>query len=303
VKGSFIGYFTNAPEVSSGKRLLLIFLGVLLFISLIAFGPILALQQTVFNPDCIASYADDIDIPALAQDWLKQNVAPNNPVLAKSVALVITNFEPQIKAQLRSCVRNSYAFMLDRLEKGKLLETVIAQRPAVDNLASNIQSIVDMPGLGPVFAALGVTTDSIQKYIDVKQINGYFDMLEQLAALRSVVVAADIIFIPLIILSLALIIAIKLIARKPRFIAGELGLIFAISGVLQLVSSLPLNGLVRSATAQFNLTSLLQEWLLRMAADYGNIVVIYGWVLLLFGVALIVTYFILKSRMTGIKTA
>jgi hypothetical protein len=303
VKGSLMGYFTDAPEVSSGKRLLLILLGVLLFLSLIVFGPILALQQTVFNPGCIASYADDIDVPALANDWLKENVAPKNPVLAKSMGLLIINYEPQIKAQLRSCVRDTYAFMLDRLEKGKLLETVAAQRPTVDNMASNIQAVLDLPGLAPAFKALGVTPDSILKYVDVKQINGYFDMLEQLAALRNIVVTLDIVFIPLIIFSLALIIAIKLIARRPKFISGELGLVFAISGALQFLITLPLSSIGRSAISQFNLPSLVQTWLLRMVGDYTNIVMIYGGVLLLCGIALIVLYYVLKSRAAGLKAA
>jgi hypothetical protein len=303
VKGSFVGYFTNAPQVSPGKRLLLIFLGVLLFISLVTFGPILALQQTAFNPDCIASYADDIDVPALTNGWLKENVAPKDPVLARSMGMMVINFEPQIKAQLRSCVRNTYAFIMDRLEKGKLLETVAAQRPVVDNMASNIQAVLDLPGLSPVFAALGVTPDSIQKYVDIKHINGYFDMLEQLAALQNIVVTADTIFVPLIILSLALIIAIKLIARRPRFIAGELGLILAVAGALQFITTLPVSSFEKAAISRFNLPPLVQEWLLRMVGDYTSIVMIYGGVLLLCGIALIVLYCVFKSRTACTKAA
>ena len=296
MKGSFIGYFTNAPEISPGKRLLLIFLGILLFISLVVFGPILALQQTVFNPDCIASYVNDIDVPALTHDWLQQNMAPKNPVLAKTAELMIINFEPQIKEQIWSCVHNTYAFLLDRLEKGKLLETVAEQRPLVDNLASHIQAVIDVPGLGPVFGALGVTADSIQKYIDVDQINGYFDMLEQVAALKNMVVIADTIYIPLIIFALALIIAIKLIARKPTFISGELGLIFAICGALQFLIFLPLNSLGRSAIFQFTLPAIIQNWMLRLEADFTNILMIYGGVLLFCGIALMVLYYVWKSR-------
>jgi len=304
MKGSFISYFKNAPEVSSGKRLLLIFLGVLLFISLVAFGPIMALQYTVFNPDCVASYVNDIDVSALAHDWLKANMAPKNPVLAKGVELLIINFEPQIKEQMRSCVRNTDAFILDRLKKGKLLETVIAQRPLVDDLAANIQAVMNLPVLSPAFEALGMNADSLQKYIDVKQINGYFDMLEQLAALKDIVATADTIYVPLIIFTLALIIAVKLIARKPRFIAGELGLIFAICGALQLFITLPVNSIGRSAISQFNLPALIQNWLLRMVGDYSNIVMIYGGVLLVCGIVLIVVYYVLKPRrLESIKTA
>jgi hypothetical protein len=296
MKGRLLSYFTTAPEVSSGKRLLLIFLGILLFVSLVSFGPILALQQTVFNPDCIASYMDDIDVPALTHDWLNTNIAPKNPMLAKTVELVIINYEPQIKEQMRSCVRNTYALMLDRLKKGKLLDTVIAERPLVNNLASNIRAFMDLPVLSPIFEALGLNADSLQKYIDVNQINGFFDMLEQLAALKTIVTTADIIYIPLIIFSLALIITIKLIARKPRFIAGELGLVLAICGALQFLMILPVSSVGKQAILQFNLPSLIQGWLLRIVGDFSNIVMIYGGVLLLCGIALIVLYYVLKRH-------
>ena len=296
MKGRFISYFTEAPDVSAGKKVLLVVLGILLFLSLIAFGPILALHQTVFNPDCMASYVDDIDVPALTNDWLNRDLAPKNPVLAKSLELVIINFEPQIKELMRSSIHNTYAFILDRLQKGKLLDTVAAERPLVDNLGSKIQAVLNLPGLSPLLQALGINADSIQKSIDVKQINGFFDMLEQLATLQDSVVFIMISFIPLIVLILALIIAIKLIARRPRFIAGELGLIFSICGALQFIFILPAGGLARSAVSQFNLPALIHDWLLRMAGDFTNIVMIYGGILLLLGIALIVVYYVLKRK-------
>lgn len=149
MKGGFISYFTQAPKISAAKRALLIILGILLFLSLVSFGPILALHQTVFNPDCIASYVDDIDVPALAHNWLKANVAPNNPVLAKTAELIVVNFEPQIKEQLRSFVHNTHAYILDRLQKGTLLQAVTEQRTVIVDLATNIQSVMNIPILGP----------------------------------------------------------------------------------------------------------------------------------------------------------
>jgi len=303
MKGGFISYFTQAPKISAGKRALLIILGILLFLSLVSFGPILALHQTVFNPDCIASYVDDIDVPALAHNWLKANVAPNNPVLAKTAELIAVNFEPQIKEQLRSFVHNTHAYILDRLQKGTLLQAVAEQRTVIVDLATNIQSVMNIPILGPVFDSLGFGADSIQKYINVDQINSFFNMLEQLDAAKSAVSAVMISFIPLIILILALIIAIKLIARRPEFISGELGLIFIIAGALQFVFILPAGSLGRSAISQFNLPALIHDWLLRMVGDFSNIMMIYGGALLFCGIVLIVLYYVFRPRAVGTKTA
>ncbi|MDD5647537.1 MAG: hypothetical protein PHY03_01240 [Dehalococcoidia bacterium] len=294
MKTGFIGYFNNAPEVSSGKKLLLIILGILLFISLVLFGPVMALQQTVFNPDCVASYVNDLDVPALTNSWLKENVSPTNPVLAKSAELAIINFEPQIKELMRSSVRNIYAYILDSLKKGKLLDTIAAQKPVVENLAAHIQAIMDLPALSPVFQMLGVNSESITKNMDAGQINGLFDMLAQLAALKSFVVILMSSMIPLLLLMIVLVIAIVLIARRPGFMSGELGLISATSGALQFIIILPAGGLGKSLVSQFNLPPLIRDWLLRLVQDFNSIVMIYGGALLLAGIALIVIYYALK---------
>jgi hypothetical protein len=294
MKTGFIGYFSNAPQVSTGKRILLIVLGILLFVSLVLFGPVMALQQTVFNPDCVASYVNDIDVPALTDSWLKENVAPKNPVLAKSVELAVINFEPQIKDLMRTCVRNIYAYLLDSLKKGNLLDTVAAQKPMVDNLAAHVQALMDLPALSPVFQMLGVNAESITKNIDTGQINGLFDMLEQMAALKSFVVILMSSLVPLLLLMIALVIAIVLIARKPGFMSCELGLISAISGALQFIIILPAGSLGKSLLSQFNLPPLIRDWLLRLVQDFNSIVMIYGGALLLVGIALIVTCYALK---------
>jgi|GEM_PF-954118 len=294
MKTGFIGYFSNMSDVSSGRKMLLIVLGILLFVTLVLLGPIISLQQTVFNPDCVASYVNDIDVPALTNSWLKENIAPNNPMLAKSAELAIINFEPQIKDLMRTCVRNMYAFILDSLKKGKLLDTVAAQKPVFNNLAAHIQALMDLPALSPVFQMLGVNAESITKNIDTGQINGLFDMLEQLAALKSFVVILMSSLVPLLLLMIALVISIVLIARKPGFMSGELGLISAISGALQFIIILPAGSLGKSLISQFNLPPLIRDWLLRLVHDFNSIVMIYGGALLLVGIALIVTCYALR---------
>ena len=293
--GGFTNYFTGAPKVMSGKKVLVVILGILLALSLLVLGPVMALQLTVFNPNRIASYVDDLDVPAIAQGWLNTYVAPKNPLVAKSAELVIVNFEPQIKEGLKTGVRDTYSFLLNRLENGKLLETVASQKPLVDNLAANVQAVLGIPVLNTLLEVVGVNADSIAKSIDIKQINGYFNMLSELAALQGLIVFIHASFVPAIILVLALLIAIILIARKPRFLSGELGFILAICGFLQFVFVVPLDGSMKSAIAQFNLPALLHGWLLRLVGDYDGAVMIYGGVLLLAGIILISVYYSLKD--------
>lgn len=150
--------------------------------------------------------------------------------------------------------------------------------------------------LSPVFYALGITADSAQNYIKIDQINGFFNMIGQMQAFKEVIAGIMISFIPLIIISLALINAIKLIGRRPGFISGELGLVFTICGALQFGFILPAGSTGRSTISQFNLPPFIQGWLLRPVGDFVNIIMVYGSVLLLVGIALIVLYYFLKNR-------
>jgi len=295
----FTGYFHNAPEVSPLKKALLIILAILLISSLVLFGPVLGLQQTVFNPDHVASYVYDLDVAAMINSWLKESIAPNNPVLAKSAELAVINFEPQIKGTMYSGVRNMYAYILESLKRGKLLETLAAQKPAVDNLSAHIQALMDLPVLSPLFQMLGVNADSIFKNVDAAQINGLFDMLGQLAALKSFIVVLMSSLVPLLILIIALIVGIVFLARRAGFILGELGLITIISGALQFIITLPAFSLGQSLTSQFNLPPLIKDWLMRLVQDFNGIVMIYGGALLLAGLVLIAIYYSLKNARQG----
>ncbi|MFA5078431.1 MAG: hypothetical protein WC541_02985 [Dehalococcoidia bacterium] len=295
----FTGYFHNTPEISPLKKALLVILGILLVISLVLFGPVLGLQQTVLNPDHIASYVYDLDVAAMVNSWIKESIAPNNPILARSAELAVVNFEPQIKGALYSGVRNMYAYILESLKRGKLLETLAAQKPAVDNLSAHMQALMDLPVLSPLFQILGVNADSIFKNVDAAQINGLFDMLGQLAALKSLIVVLMYCLVPLLIFIIALTVVIVFVARKARFILGELGLITTVSGALQFIITLPIFSLGQSLTSQFNLPPLVKDWLLRLVQDFNGIVMIYGGSLLLAGLVLIAIYYSLKNARQG----
>ncbi len=299
MKTGFTGYFHNAPEISPLKKALLIMLAILLTVSLVLFGPVLGLQQTVFNPDHVASYVYDLDVAAMVNNWIKESMAPNNPILARSAELVVITFEPQIEGALYSSVRNMYAYILESLKRDKLLETLAAQKPVVDNLSAHMQALMDLPILSPLFQIMGVNADSIFKNVDAAQINDLFGMLGQLAALKSLIVVLMYSLVPLLILIITLTVVIIFIARRAQFILGELGLITTVSGALQFIITLPVFSLGQSLTSQFNLPPLIKDWLLRLFQDFNCVVMIYGGSLLLAGLVLIAIYFSLKNIRQG----
>jgi hypothetical protein len=146
---------------------------------------------------------------------------------------------------------------------------------------------------------LGVNADSILKNVDAAQIDSLFDMLGQLAALKSLIVVLMSSLVPLLVLIIALIVVIVFLARKARFILGELGLITTVSGALQFIITLPVFSLGQSLTSQFNLPPMIKDWMLRLVQDFNGIVMIYGGSLLLAGLVLIAIYYSLKNAGQG----
>jgi len=292
-----VNFFKRPTKITFGKRFALIVLGVVLFLSLVAFGPILALHQTALNPDYVAArVVDEIDISGAAHDWLTKNVAPGKPYVAKAIELGVINLEPQIKQMMRPAVSSIYAFMLDRLEKGRLVEMVAAQRPLVNDVVKNINSVLELPVLAPVISSLGIDAASIQKYVDVNQINAYFDALDKVAEARAAFIAAKNSFIPLIVFMVLLIIGIVLIARQVKFTTLELGIIFTAYGAIEFIGSLIGKGYITSALSKYDMPQFLQNALQRINDDFTTVLVAFSLSMLFCGVVLLVVSFLYKPR-------
>ena len=66
----------NAHQMKVFKVILLVVLGILLSLSLLIFGLALTLNQSVLNPDFIAEHVERLDIAALADEVVKEQVPP-----------------------------------------------------------------------------------------------------------------------------------------------------------------------------------------------------------------------------------
>lgn len=290
-------FFKRPSKITTGKRIGLIVLGIVLFLSLAAFGPVLALHQTALNPDYVAArVVDEIDVSSAAHDWLTKNISPGNIYVAKSIELGIINLEPKIKERLQSVVSSVYGFILERLEKGKLVEMVASQRPLVNDVVNNVQTVLDLPVLAPVIDSSGIDAAAIQKYVNVSQINAYFDALEQLAQARAAFIAVKNSFIPLIIAILLLIIGIVLIARQVIFTTRELGIIFTAYGALQFIGAFIIKGYTSPLLRQYDIPQFLQNALQRLNNNFTSILIAFSLSVLFCGIVLLVVSFIYKPR-------
>jgi hypothetical protein len=292
-----VNFFKRPAEITPDKRTWLIILGVFLFLSLIAFGPILALNQTVLNSDHVATrVVEEMDIAAAAHNWLSKNVAPDKPFEAEAIELGVINLEPAIKNAMRSGLSSIYQFMLDRLEKGTLVEMVASQRPLANDVINNINSILDLPVVSPVANLLGIDVDSIQKDIELNQINAYFDALDSIAQARTAFIAVKNGLVPLIIFMVLLIIGIVLIARQVKFTTLELGIIFIAYGAIELIGSLIGKGFITSALADLDMPHFLQNALQQINNDFITVLMAFSLSMLFCGAVLLVVHFLYRPR-------
>ena len=103
------------------KVILLVFLGIFLSLSLLVFGLALLLNQSVLNPDFVARHVDELDIAALTDEMVREQVPTEaaefmgeslNEVLANTIA----DIEPWMKEQARDGIYVFYDYIEGRSE-------------------------------------------------------------------------------------------------------------------------------------------------------------------------------------------
>jgi hypothetical protein len=222
-------------------------------------------------------------------------------VAARAAVLGINYFEPQIREQLHSLVRNIYDFFLTRLDQGKLLETVASQRPLVNDVVNNLQAVLNIPILQSLLTNLGIDPQLLINRINLDQINSYFDLLEKAANYQSWLVFIKNFYVPLIIIIIALIAGIIFVGRRFRFVFIVLGVTFATYGVLQLSSALPFGNYASSSIESLGLSSLATDSALRFTNDLIRMLNVFSAVILFCGLVLIIAYFLTRSRKTAVQ--
>ncbi len=296
LKHWFTNYFSSSVRISPGRRAGTIVLGVLLFIALIVFGVVMDAQLTVYNPNYVASYVNQIDVSTSVTNWLNEKVAPQKPTIAKAAEAAVNYYEPQIKDALESLVRTVYSFFLTKMEQGKLIEAVTEQQARVDDIANNIQEVLNIPALKSIFSNLGIDPGVIGDKLNVDQINSYFDLINRAAKYQSLAVFVEHFYVPLIIILIALIIAIIFLGRRFRFVFAILGIVFVTYGITQLSSILPLGNYARTVITNLSLQSLAQGSAMQFISDSIRILNIFAGVILFVGLLFILAYFLIRPR-------
>ncbi len=97
------------------KGLALSLLGILLFLSLSVFGLVLTINQTILNPDFVASQVNKMDISSLAGEFISEQISGQIPqdgqLMAEIMEDTIADLEPWIKEQANAVIYASYDYL------------------------------------------------------------------------------------------------------------------------------------------------------------------------------------------------
>ncbi len=112
---------TERQTIKPLRKLGLILLAILLFISLFIFGPMFTLKQTTLNPRFITAEVNKLEMASLAVDLIDQQTPSIiSHELSDALSSLVTKIEPQVKDELSKIINSIYGFILDKRENPEL---------------------------------------------------------------------------------------------------------------------------------------------------------------------------------------
>ncbi len=287
------------------KGLALSLLSPLLLLSLSVFGFALTLNYTLLNPDFAVYEVDRLDMPSLVEEWLGQQIPPDEPYLAEVLNETITDLEPWIEDQVHAGIYTSYDYFLGG---GQSLNLVISLEPVREGFKEKLrQAILNSPppeleGASPSqielylhqayreidemlpqefeFNESSLTPEVLARFERARQGIGYFQLGYKL-------------LIGFIVL---LILGIVLINRQVKGATRGIGIPFLTCGAVGYISTFVAKYLAETQFRKLDIPAWLQTWLPQFVDDLLTPLEIFSIGLVIAGIALIIVSFVYKPH-------
>ena len=285
------------------KGLAVSLLSFLLFLSLSIFGVVLMINQTILNPDFVVSQVNKLDISALAEDFLAEQMPQEGEFMTELVSDSIVELEPWIKEKAGIFIYATYDYIMG---ESPTLSVEISLEPVKDSLKDNIrQAVLQSPP--PELA--GIPQAQFEQYFDeyyrefTADIPDTFEFNESsfpaevqatIGQVREIIGYVQIGYIALIGFMVLLILGIVLINWDVKRTTRSLGITSLIYGVLGYVGVFATKYLLETQLAQFEVPPSLQAWLPQFIGDFLSPWEIFSIGMAVAGVVLIVVSFVYK---------
>ena len=286
------------------KGLALGLLSFLLVLSLSIFGVAFLVNQTILNPGFIASEINRLDIPLLAEEFLREQI-PEEELMVEVLSDTVTDLEPWIQQQVTDGVYSSYDYLMGR---SQTLSVVIPLEPVKESLKDNLGEAI-LQSLPPELA--GASPAQIELYLNelYEEIDELlpetFEFNEdslgaafsvQLELAREYIGYFQVGYNFLLGFMLLLIVGIVLIDRQVRSTSRKLGTIFLPEGALMLVGFFVAKYFAGRQLAQLDVPPYLEEWLPQLVSNFVAPLLMLSIGLIIGGVALLTVSFVYKRQ-------
>ena len=287
------------------KGLALSLLSFLLLLSLSIFGLALTLNQTILNPDFTISEVDRLDIPSLAEEFLGEQIPPDEGYLAEALSDTITDLEPWIKEQVHTGIYTSYDYFLGRSQS---LSLVIPTKPVRDSLKDNLrEAILESPPPELEGASLSqIELYLAQAYREIDEMlpqEFEFDessltpeVRAQVEQVRQGIGYFQLGYKIVIGFILLLILGIVLINRQVKGATRGIGIPFLTCGALSYIGTFVAKYLAQTQLTRLDIPAWLQTWFPQFLDNFLAPLEIFSIGLLVAGIALIIVSFVYKPR-------
>jgi len=280
------------------KGIILGFSSFLLFVILLILGPVLTIHETVLNPQFITGEMDKISITPLFTELFSENIPAEYQTYSEQINQTIIDLEPWIKEQTRNVVFSVYDYLSGEKD---YFDVQISLDHVKQSLVNNLtMAYIQNPPPGMQQLSHYEVQQKISKDL---QIDGTLqissenigkDIMNLLENIRHIYSYVNLSFILLIILGVLFIILIAAVTRDSRKITLSLGIIMLIDGILALVLYFALNSILTGILASGDLPEAIYQIAATFSGDLLRIFWLYGLIILICGLALFITFIVLK---------
>jgi hypothetical protein len=284
-------------------------LGFLLSMSLILFGFLFTINQTVLNPDFVASQVEELDMPSLAEEIFSEQVPQEQGYMSELVAEAANNtiieLESWVKQQADTAIHTFYDYIKGKSDSLNLTIPIDTVKASLrDNLlAAELNSPPPkFEGLSPAEIELEFNqfwseySEEIPSTLEIDESLVGAEVMANFEQAREYVGYFNITFRALIGFILLLILGIVLIYREVKGSTRQIGITSLTCGIVSFVGPIIINSIAGSQLAQQGIPAYLQEWLPQLIKDVLMPLEMYGIGLMAAGVILIIVSFVYKRR-------
>jgi len=297
------------------KGLAIGLLGILLFLSLFVFGPVLTINQTILNPDFVASEINRLDISSLAEEFLSEQIRGQIPqgeeIIGEVVADTLDDLEPWIKEQVNAMIYSIYDYLTGNTQSLSLVISTDELKVALEDSLEPalLQLMPQLASLPPEVRDAAIAqyheqlSGQIPATIDFGEYMMSPEVMSTLEQAREYIGYIQMAYKALIGIILVLIGLIVLIHRQVRGATRQLGITFLVYGIPGYIGIFAIKNYATQQLAQLtqsNLPATFQTWLPQFTDNLLAPLEMFCLGTLICGVVLLIVSFVYKPRVSSI---